>query len=291
MQIIWHSDDLGATKSMTRRILDAWREGLLDGFSIMANGDALEDVRSALADEPGREARIAAHVNLNEGRALLDPSDVPLLVDGAGHFAQSFTGMLKLWLRSSREEKQKLRGQVEPEWRAQIQKVKEIISPRKLTAIDSHTHIHMIPFLFGVASRLAVEEGVPEIRITVEPFYLSPQRSENRSRRFFVNIVKHTVLQVCSSRAFPIAKRAGLGYPDAFMGVLYSGIMAKGNIEAGIRWAERQEVKRFEILLHIGRASEEELGRWRGDREEAAFALSPNRDIEFESLQQLRGKV
>jgi hypothetical protein len=275
---------------MSRRILDAWRAGLLDGFSIMANGDAIERARSALADERDRQARIAAHVNLNEGKALLKPSDVPLLTDSEGYFTQNFAGMLKLWLGSSTANRKNLLDQVEREWRAQIHRVQEVISPRKLTAIDSHTHIHMIPFLFGVASRLARDQGVPEIRITAEPFYLSPERGENRSRRFFVNIVKHAVLQVCSSRAFSIAKRAGIGHPDAFIGVLYSGMMAEGNIEAGISWAERRGVRRFEILLHIGRATEDELQRWRGDREEAEFALSPSRDIEYESLIKLRAE-
>jgi len=38
MQLIYHSDDMGATPSTSSRIMRAWEEGLIEGFSIFANG-------------------------------------------------------------------------------------------------------------------------------------------------------------------------------------------------------------------------------------------------------------
>jgi predicted glycoside hydrolase/deacetylase ChbG (UPF0249 family) len=43
MQLIFNSDDYGFTSCITRRIADAWAEGLVDGFGIIANGDAVAE--------------------------------------------------------------------------------------------------------------------------------------------------------------------------------------------------------------------------------------------------------
>jgi predicted glycoside hydrolase/deacetylase ChbG (UPF0249 family) len=43
MKVIFHWDDIGATSCMTTRILEGWKGGFLDGFSIMANGDATSE--------------------------------------------------------------------------------------------------------------------------------------------------------------------------------------------------------------------------------------------------------
>ena len=51
-RIILHSDDLGITSHVTRHILDAWRVGHLDGFSIIANGAAVNQIPEALMASP-----------------------------------------------------------------------------------------------------------------------------------------------------------------------------------------------------------------------------------------------
>jgi hypothetical protein len=72
------------------------------------------------------------------------------------------------------------------------------------------------------------------------------------------------------------------------LGVLYSGMMSRANIVTGIAAARRQKAKRIEVLVHIGRAIDSELGRWNGNRSRASFVLSPRRDLEYEELLKTR---
>ena len=95
-KIIYHSDDAGATPSITRRILDAWQCGLLDGFSIEANGESCADVTAAMGEHAARPCRVAVHLNVSEGPSAAPPEQVPLLVDVSPHVLKSMYGSLPL---------------------------------------------------------------------------------------------------------------------------------------------------------------------------------------------------
>lgn len=288
MRTYYHSDDIGATSSITKRILQAWKEGLLDGFSIMANGEALSDISAGLLQNADKEARISVHLNLSEGKSLFPPEKLSLLVDSNGNLKHGFISLLTLWLKSSSRVRKQMLMQIENEFRAQIRRAKEVCTPRHIRAVDGHNHIHMLPFAFPIAARLAKEEGIPEIRISRELFFLSPQIRESLKIGFLVNILKHVVLRVFSWKAIPVAKRYGLSSPDALLGVLYTGMMSENAARAGINSAKRNGIERLEILFHIGRASKDELGRWITDPRVASFFASESRDLEFIALKRLR---
>ena len=81
MKLILHADDLGATPGVSRIILDAWKAGLIDGFSILANGLGVGLVREGLAIHAELDARISVHLNLSDGKSILPSEEVPGLVD------------------------------------------------------------------------------------------------------------------------------------------------------------------------------------------------------------------
>lgn len=287
-QLIYHSDDLGATPEITQRILEAWERGLLDGFSVFANSDCFEAISERLAAHPDRPARISAHLNLWEGRPITPSGEIPMLVDPDGFFNIEFLGILKRYVLGPESAKKNISNQVEKEWRAQIERIASVIKPRPLSALDGHIHIHMLPFLFRIAAQLAKEYRIPEIRIVSEPFFFSGGRSGCASRHFLINVIKHVILQACVPFDLKIAAREGLKHPDALLGVLYSGMMSRSNILAGIQSAENHGAKRIEILVHIGRAADSELARWKGDRTKAGFVLDPHRDQEYIALSELK---
>ncbi|MBW1880479.1 MAG: ChbG/HpnK family deacetylase [Deltaproteobacteria bacterium] len=278
---------MGATPTISRRIAQAWREGLLDGFSILANGDGLDEVAEVLREEGDRAARVAVHLNLSEGRSVAQPAEVPLLVDEAGFLHHTFGSLLVAWLFSSRASRADLVAQVEREWRAQVDEVVALLGARGVQAIDGHVHVHMLPFLFPVAARLAREFGLLEVRITDEPFHLSERPRDSLSPLFVVNIVKHAALRACAQRARGVAREAGIAGPDRFVGVLYTGRMTREAARAGIRVAERRGASSVEVLFHIGRAAPEEAARWSGNPAVGAFPLDAGRDREFEELNRL----
>ncbi len=286
--IIYHSDDMGATLSITTRLIEAWERGLLDGFSIFADSAYLTDIQKSLCGAPNKAARIAIHLNLWEGKSLLPASEVPSLVDRDGYFRVGFIDILKRYMLGSGKQKNALIGEVEREWDAQIKKVVDSVKPRAISALDGHVHIHMLPFLFKIAARLAKKYGIPEIRMVAEPYHFSRKFSECLSIDFIKNMVKHMVLSVCVHFDARIAREMGVGHPEAMIGILYSGMMSEANVVSGINAAMKKRFKKIEVLMHIGRASETELARWKGDRKKACFVLSPRRDVEYKELACLR---
>jgi predicted glycoside hydrolase/deacetylase ChbG (UPF0249 family) len=283
--IYFHADDIGATPAVTTRLCDAWETGLVDGFSVFGDCDHPEILATRLAFRPERPARISAHLNLWEGQPLSPASDVPRLVDRSGYFNIEFTDLLR---RRHERDQHALLAEIEREWRAQIERVGEMISPRRLACLDGHLHMHMAPQLFRLAVRLAGDYGISEIRNVREPFYLSRSSLEMRSKRFFVNCAKRTILWRFGRVNAVVAANAGLRSPDRMLGVLYSGLMSRANIIPGITAARRQGAKRIEVLVHIGRAEASELGRFNGSRNKASFVMSPARDAEYDELLRLR---
>jgi predicted glycoside hydrolase/deacetylase ChbG (UPF0249 family) len=288
MKLIFNCDDYGFTASITRRIADAWEQGLLDGFSVIANGDALEEGAELLRARPERDARIAVHLNLFEGRSSANSTDIPLITDAAGNLKNTFVGLWLRWIVGSSRKRQALLSQIETEWRYQIVRVREVYAPRKIAALDGHLHFHMLPFLFPLALALAEEYGIGEVRVTREPFYLSSAMSDNLSFSLFANIVKNRVLNVCARRVRKSLGTSLIRHTDAFVGILYSGRMSKASAEAGIERCRRTGAQSVEVLFHIGRASETEAARWGDRRGASAFPLSPMRDREYAALKSLR---
>jgi hypothetical protein len=276
---------------MTKRILEIWKAGFINGFSILANGDAASELRLGLLSEPDLDARISVHLNLCEGKSLIEPRDIPLLADSRGNLKQSFAGLLFLWITSSKMKKNALLRQIEKEWRAQITEVKRICCPRKITAVDSHINIHMLPFLFPLAVKLAKEEGIAEIRILYEVFYFSSCLVDSLSMGFLVNIVKHLILRQCSSSARRFAKEHGMGGPEALVGILYTGRMTRTAAKSGIAAAMRKGLQVVEVVFHIGRASGSESSRWKHHPSLGTFPLSERRDREYFELMALRKEM
>lgn len=249
-----HSDDLGGTEAASNAVLDVWEAGGLDSFSVLANGAALTLVGERLARSSGRPARISVHLNLVEGRSVSPPVAVPLLVSPEGDLRLGFGRLLRTWLWSSRKRRAELLRQVATEWRAQVEVVRSTVAPRAVAALDSHRHIHMLPFIFPVAVELAREEGIDGVRISREVTYLAALADLLRPF-FWANVVKHVVLRVCASFARPAARRNAIAAPDAIVGVLYTGHMTKQRAEAGIRAAARASAREIEAVFHVGQAA------------------------------------
>lgn len=291
MKIIIHCDDIGFTCNITRRILNAWKDCLIGSFSILANGDAIEEITRELELESKRHARIAVHLNLSEGKSVTSPGEIPLIVDSEGRLNSTFIGLIFKWVFNSSKGRKCLLEQIEKEFKAQISIVKKICGSRQVNSIDGHVHFHMLPFLFPLAAKVAKEQGIPEIRISREIFYLSTKIKDSLSFDFIINIIKYIILQICAFRARAAAKQYGITVNDSIVGILYTGRMTCAAAKAGIRAAERKGAKTIEVLFHIGRAVKDELTNWYSDAKYSRFPLNEKRDKEYLELIKLREEI
>ena len=67
---IWfHADDYGVTPEQSERILDCYKQGVLNSISVLPNSPALVECRKLLDEaDPKHQIRRVLHINLVEGR-------------------------------------------------------------------------------------------------------------------------------------------------------------------------------------------------------------------------------
>ncbi len=153
-RVVFVADDGGVDEARNRGIVTACREGLVGAVSVLANGDAVEDLRDRLFELPqDRRPGVGLHLNLTEGRALLVP--IAGLTDGGRTFVG---GKEAIWHRA-------FAGGIDPvavrrEASAQIARLRSLgLEP---THADGHQHVHLLP---GVRDGLAMAlDRVPGVR-------------------------------------------------------------------------------------------------------------------------------
>ena len=135
-KFILNADDFGLSKYHNQAVLEGYNNGFLTSASLCANGEAFDSaVHNILPDCPN--LGIAAHLNIMEGKSL---TDCPLLTNDEGSFNIGY-GYLIL-----NQKKWELLEQIEQEFRAQIEKIKE--NDVEIDHLDSHDHSHAIPEIF-----------------------------------------------------------------------------------------------------------------------------------------------
>ena len=142
--LIVNADDLGWTEGVNRGIAEAHRNGIVTSASLLANGAAFESGVELAQTTPG--LGIGVHLNLSDGEPVAERELVTTLLNDRGDLeGRPQSLLLRLARRSV------LLEEVEREWDAQIQKVRDFgVEP---THLDGHRHVQMLP---GVVLRLCL---------------------------------------------------------------------------------------------------------------------------------------
>ena len=287
MKILLHADDYGNSRSITNNILDCMN-GALTGTSIIPNGSAFDYGIEKFMELPlGKIVRV--HLNLIEGVACGNKDDIPFLINTAGYFKHSFMSVFfSYYLKPYK--RREIARQVKVELSAQIGKVIKHLPEGTALQLDSHQHLHMIPFIFKILINLKNRFPITYIRVPKEKFFLLISK-DTIGNYLGANLIKHILLNKLSNMAIPLIKNSGIKYPDYFVGVLFTGKMTHQNIEAAIRKIKKDKSfndnQTIEILLHPGGASHDEEDIWKDYTGLKKFYLSTSRHIEKESILQI----
>ncbi|HUP63557.1 MAG TPA: ChbG/HpnK family deacetylase [Thermoanaerobaculia bacterium] len=139
------ADDAGLHPGMTAGAIHAHREGIVTACSVVANGAAFDDAIARLRDVPSLE--LGVHLTLVEERPLT-----------AIRFPRSYTSFVPRYLaRMTRIDA------IECELRAQIEKV--LATGLSVTHLNGHQHLHLLPRIFALVTRLASEYLIDYVRI------------------------------------------------------------------------------------------------------------------------------
>ncbi len=245
--LIVNADDLGWTDGVNRGIVEAFHHGIVTSTSLLANGAAFAGGVAAARSAPG--LGVGVHLNLSDGPPIADRELVTSLLNQDGEFAG---GPESLLLRRVR--RGLLLGEVENEWDAQIQKVRDSgIAP---THLDGHKHVHMLPGLFEIALRLAKRHGIGAIRVSLEESSLRAALSSGSKRNAGV-VMKQGVqargLKLLARDAREQAEHAGISTADYFCGIAQTGELTREGVE---RFVKSLPEGTTELMCHPGYADE-----------------------------------
>jgi len=188
---------------VTRGIIEAHAAGSVTSTSIMANGIDWENaVRIARAT---RTLGVGVHLNLVQGRPLLR---VPSLTDARTGELYPL-GALSRRAMAGRIDADELAAEL----RAQIDRVRA--AGLQVTHLDSHRHAHVMPGIFPVVARVAIETGIRVLRIPREPLRANLFDAAGTARKLVL------AAALIWSRARPLPKP--LVTTDHFRGVSLQG--------------------------------------------------------------------
>lgn len=187
---IFNADDFGISPGVNQAIAKAHKEGVLNSTSIMINLKYAPQAIELAGQMP--DLNIGLHANLTNEMPVLSRHRIPLLVDERGKFAHGFVDLALLSVLHPRE----LKRQVKIEVKAQIEKA--LAAGIKLTHLDSHRHVHMIPGIFKAFLELQQEYKIPRLRFVNENPWLTIKSTKGYEWLKDGGLVKNLVLVSCA---------------------------------------------------------------------------------------------
>ena len=288
-QLIVAADDLGLTRRINGAIEKAHRDGIVTAASLIVNGGAFESAVDILKQNPQLDAGL--HLNLTEGYAVTPYDQIPSLANSSGFLYHHPFELLKALLR------QRVRLiDLEREIRGQLQKVSA--AGIRLTHLDGHKHVHVVPKVFHLICRIAPDYGIRAVRSTIEK---TPKLHSLIARNFgrVGQIFKQYVFGKTLSGTFLLASfgngSLALKTPERFYGITQTGFLdlrafsdMVGDLPNGISELMchpgyvDEELTRTPTRLHFQRERELELLIGREVRvllENAGVVLASYRDL------------
>ena len=186
-KVIFNADDFGISKGVNAAIKKAYNEGILNAASLMVAQKYAKE--AAQLSKSMKDLDLGLHVNLTNEYPVLPANKIPLLTGKDGKFKNGFVKLLILSIFKSKE----LRREVKAEIEAQILKAEKM--GLKLSHIDSHRHVHMIPLLFKVMLELKEKYHISRIRVINECALLSAKTNKSKSYLFDGGLIKYFLLR------------------------------------------------------------------------------------------------
>ena len=241
--LIVNADDLGWTEGVNRGIAETHRNGIVTSASLLANGRAFVSGGELARTTPG--LGVGVHLNLSDGEPVAGRELVTTLLNERGELeGRPKSLLLRLARRSI------LLEEVEREWNAQIQKVRD--SGIEPTHLDGHKHVQMLPGLFEIALRLAKRHGIRAVRVSHEESSLRAALSAGVKQKGTV-VMKQGVqargLKLLAPDAREQAERAGIATADYFCGIAQTGELTR---EGVLRLMQILPEGTTELMCHPG---------------------------------------
>lgn len=236
--LIFTADDLGRSEEQNRGILKAFRNGIITSSCLMCNFPYFELAIEEIIPQC-KGIGIGVHLDIIEGKSLLNKTAKSLLCDINGNYKNNFVEIVYM------AKDKKFLQEAEAEFRSQIEKT---LSKTSVDHINSHVHTHAIPQIFELVCKLANEYHIPFVRTQFEKSYMIKSASKHLNFIYPVNLIKVGILNTFSIKNKNIAKQYGINTNDYFTGVRYTSFMDKDTVVEGLKVIPDDSTT--EVLIH-----------------------------------------
>ena len=247
-KFILNADDFGMSKAYNTAIMEGAQKGLLKSTSLVANGEAFQEaVEKVIPACP--ELGVGVHLNIIEGKALT--KNLTELTDEKGNFNNGYG---QLMLKAFNPKNTEFREQIEKEFRAQIDKIRN--AGVQITHIDSHVHTHAIPPIFEIVCKIAKEYGITQIRTQHEHIYSVPDAMIYLNWTYPLNLIKIALLNIFTMKNKPLIRKYGLRTNNFIIVVGYTSMMSVLTVACGLNALKNKRNFVAEALIHPCRYEE-----------------------------------
>lgn len=240
------ADDLGLNDAINDGIFFALKNGLIDGASLMPNGEAFSDAIQRLKDLS--HVNVGVHLVLVEEKPTSDISEVGSLAAKDGYLHKNHKIFFIRYVLGLID-----KNEIYLEIRAQIKKCVE--AGIKPIFINSHQHLHLLPSVMDMTIRLAKEFGVPYIRVVTEPVGFDKDKLFRRAQLLFLNFL--------SWLAKKKIKKVGLRYNDFFIGFTDAGNLNIKSLSSAKKLQKMYPEKIIELGCHPGFENQELVEKYK----------------------------
>lgn len=234
-RLVLNADDAGLATGLSRRIASLLASGRLGGTSLLACGTAFDEAVRALREAGVGEAGV--HLCLVGGETPLSRSQNVRGIAPGGRFPRSWPSVATRVASGLAPV-----AEVEREWEAQVAAV--LSTGLRVTHLDAHQHLHLLPRLAPVAVALARRFGVPFVRA---PRGDDPAATAGPG---LAGSARSRLLALFGASARRLLARAGLPEPPRVLGLAEAGRMDLA------RWRTLLDALpsdgTFEVVLHPG---------------------------------------
>lgn len=234
-KLIINADDFGLHKSVNIGIINGFQEGFIRSTSIMPGGKAFEQAVALAKDCP--KLGIGVHLTLVAEKSVIDPEKVSTLVDCSGYLPAGYFEFMNKYILGKFDF-----GQIRTELDSQIAKV--FATGLKITHLDSHQHLHVLPGILDIVMDLARKYNIPALRIPCEPYLFIGGYPTHISR-----MVSRAGLTFLAQRAKNKVRKQGFITPDHFFGMLAGGNMQEKYL---LNILDKLPEGVSEIMMHPG---------------------------------------
>jgi predicted glycoside hydrolase/deacetylase ChbG (UPF0249 family) len=156
-RLVVNADDFGVSERVNAGIVQAHRQGIVTATSLMAAGRAFAHAVRLLPSAPALD--VGVHLTLVAEAPLLGGDSS--LIGSDGRFPAGAGALALRWWAGKVH-----RADVAAEWTAQIERVLD--HGIRVSHLDSHQHVHILPGLFDLTRELAARYAIPFVRVPVE---------------------------------------------------------------------------------------------------------------------------